>query len=430
MNRLSRKNFIYTGLLLFSMFFGAGNLIFPPFSGNQAGTSVFGAMLGISITAVLFPVLGVAAVAKTDGLDNLAGRVHKIFALSFSVLIYLSIGPMIAIPRAATVPFEMAFLPYLPQDFSPKLALLIFSFIFFALTYWLSAMPNKLVDRMGKILSPLLILFILVIFVVIAVGPKNIAPPTGNYSNSAFLQGFIDGYQTMDVAAALVFGLVVTVIMKSYQLTDRNVIVKSTILIGILAGIILGIIYFMIGYVGAAGSGFSQSGENGAQILSRMVIGSFGNFGIVIVGITFLLACLTTCVGLVTSCSEYFSSLIPKISYKAFALIITIFSFAIANQGLSKILSFSVPILIFLYPICFVLIGLAFLDPLFKGNRRVYQITVGATAVLSFLDAFQTNLEIDIMKKLPLGDFGLSWVLPVAFVFILGCVVVLLKNKA
>ena len=103
MNRLSRKNFIYTGLLLFSMFFGAGNLIFPPFSGNQAGTSVFGAMLGISITAVLFPVLGVAAVAKTDGLDNLAGRVHKIFALSFSVLIYLSIGPMIAIPRAATV---------------------------------------------------------------------------------------------------------------------------------------------------------------------------------------------------------------------------------------------------------------------------------------------------------------------------------------
>ena len=133
---------------------------------------------------------------------------------------------------------------------------------------------------------------------------------------------------------------------------------------------------------------------------------------------------------MVTSCSEYFSSLIPKISYKAFALIITIFSFAIANQGLSKILSFSVPILIFLYPICFVLIGLAFLDPLFKGNRRVYQTTVGATAVLSFLDAFQTNLGIDIMKKLPLGDFGLSWVLPVAFVFILGCVVVLLKNKA
>ena len=165
MKKLSNKDLLLVGLMLFSLFFGAGNLIFPPFLGQSSGNQVWIVMAGFFVTAVGFPVLGVIAVAKSSGLINLAKKVNPVFAVIFTILIYLSIGPGLGIPRAGSLPFEMAVAPYLPEGFSVKLALLAYTFIFFSISYWLSLSPNKLVDRMGKVLTPALLLLILVIVI-------------------------------------------------------------------------------------------------------------------------------------------------------------------------------------------------------------------------------------------------------------------------
>ena len=171
MNKLSKKDFVLVSLMLFSLFFGAGNLIFPPFLGQSAGNQMWVAMLGFFITAVGFPILGVVAVAKSKGLYNLANQVNPVFASIFTVLIYLSIGPGLGIPRAGSLPFEMAVAPYLPAEFSVTLARFLFTAVFFASSYWLALSPTKLVDRMGKVLTPILLMLITVIFVGSVVKP-------------------------------------------------------------------------------------------------------------------------------------------------------------------------------------------------------------------------------------------------------------------
>ena len=179
MKNLSKKDLLLVSLMLFSLFFGAGNLIFPPFLGQSAGNKTWVAMAGFLITAVGFPILGVVAVAKSNGLYNLAKKVNPIFALIFTTLIYLSIGPGLGIPRAGSLPFEMAVAPYLPQGMSRTLALFLFTLVFFAVAYWLSLSPSKLVDRMGKVLTPTLLFLIAIIFI------SSLFNPLGSYGNTA-----------------------------------------------------------------------------------------------------------------------------------------------------------------------------------------------------------------------------------------------------
>ena len=164
MKKCSKKNLILLSLTLFSMFFGAGNLIFPPFLGQNAGTQSLPALIGFLITAVGFPVLGIAVVSRFNGLDVLAQKVHAGFGLFFAVLIYLSIGPLLATPRTATLPFEMAILPLLPDGTSPQLSLLLFTSVFFLIAWLLSRNPSKLIDRLGKLLTPTLLVLIVAVF--------------------------------------------------------------------------------------------------------------------------------------------------------------------------------------------------------------------------------------------------------------------------
>ena len=162
---LSKRQTVLVSFMLFSLFFGAGNLIFPPFLGQNAGEYTVQAILTFCITAVILPVLGVIVVAKFYGLQNLASKVHPKFAIIYSVLIYLSIGPGLGIPRAASLPFEMAVAPYLPDGSNIKLYLFIFSLLFFIIAYWLASNPSKLVNRIGKVLTPSLLFLIVVLFV-------------------------------------------------------------------------------------------------------------------------------------------------------------------------------------------------------------------------------------------------------------------------
>lgn len=296
--------------MLFSLFFGAGNLIFPPFLGQNAGEHTFTAMAGFLLTAVVLPVLGVIVVARFDGLDKLSGKAGKRFAFIFTVLIYLSIEPGLGIPRAASVPFEMAVSPYLPNDANRTLWMVLYSALFFLVALWLCLNPGKLVQRIGRVLTPsLLILLVLLFISFVTKGNVNVAPALDSYQSSAFLKGFTESYNTMNTIAALNFGLVISTTLVSFGLNEKKDRITHTVYAGIFAGSILAIVYMMLSYMGMCSSGVYAVQENGAWTLRCIVQQVFGDGGTILLAAIFTLAYLTTCVGLINSISQFFSIL-------------------------------------------------------------------------------------------------------------------------
>ena len=220
--KLSRNKMLLVSFMLFSLFFGAGNLIFPPFLGQNAGSHTLPAMLGFLATAVVLPVLGVVVVARFDGLDRLGQQVGKRFAIVFTLLIYLSIGPGLGIPRAASVPFEMAVAPYLPEGANTTVWMLVYSLAFFLVALWLCMTPGKLVNRIGHFLTPSLLVLLVFLFVCFLFrGEVNVAPSQTAYDAAPFLKGFSEGYQTMDTIAALNFGLVIATTLDAAHRSGR-----------------------------------------------------------------------------------------------------------------------------------------------------------------------------------------------------------------
>lgn len=265
---------------------------------------------GFLLTAVVLPVLGVIVVARFDGLDKLSGKAGKRFAFIFTVLIYLSIGPGLGIPRAASVPFEMAVSPYLPNDANRTLWMVLYSALFFLVALWLCLKPGKLVQRIGRVLTPsLLILLVLLFISFVTKGNVNVAPALDSYQSSAFLKGFTEGYNTMNTIAALNFGLVISTTLVSFGLNERKDRITHTVYAGIFAGSILAIVYMMLSYMGMCSSGVYAVQENGAWTLRCIVQQVFGDGGAILLAAIFTLACLTTCVGLINSISQFFSIL-------------------------------------------------------------------------------------------------------------------------
>ena len=422
--KLSNKKMLFISFMLFSLFFGAGNLIFPPFLGQNAGENTVAAILGFVITAVVLPVLGVIVVAKTDGLDKLAGRVNAKFAVVFTLLIYLSIGPGLGIPRAASVPFEMAVAPYLPQGANLGLFMLLYSLVFFVVACWLSLNPSKLLERVGRFLTPSLLILIVFLFIsFVFKGETAVAQPQADYLQAPFLKGFCEGYQTMDTIAALNFGLVIATTLGTLGAKEKSDVMKYTKLAGVFAGSILTAVYVMLTFMGMQSSGVYPVQENGAWTLRQIVYQIFGNTGAILLAAIFTLACLTTCVGLITSISQFFSTFFKKISYRQWVFAITIFSFAICNQGLNTILSISVPILNAIYPVSIVLIVLGLCDRFIGKNRYIYPFTVLGTAwvsVISAVDGAGVSMGFlgTLCKALPFNDLGFGWVCVAVVMFV------------
>ena len=336
--KLTKKNILLLSFTVFSLFFGAGNLIFPPLLGQQAGSNTAFAFIGFLITAVILPVVGVIVVGKFNGLTNLANKVGTKFSFIFTLLIYISIGPGLGIPRAGSVPFEMAVYPYLKEGANFKLWMAIYTLVFFAVVLWLCLNPGKLVKRIGTFLTPSLLLLIIIMFITFLIkGVKGVSSPNDIYATNAFLQGFIDGYQTMDTIAALNFGLVVVLTLNSFGINNEKSVIKETIKSSIIAGSILTLVYLMLTIIGTYTSSIYPVYENGALILRRTMFDLLGNAGAIILAAIFTLACLTTCIGLTNSISAYFSNLFKKVSYKKWVIIITIVSFLICNLGLNMI---------------------------------------------------------------------------------------------
>ena len=414
--RLRKNELLLVSFMLFSLFFGAGNLIFPPFLGQNAGAQTVPAILGFLITAVVLPVLGVVVIARFDGLEKLGAQVGKRFALVFTLLIYLSIGPGLGIPRAASVPFEMAVAPYLPDSANLRVWMLTYSAVFFAVALWLCFTPGKLVKRIGTFLTPsLLTLLCFLFFSFLFKGESVVAAPQSAYENAAFLQGFADGYQTMDTIAALNFGLVIATTLGSFGLKEKKDVLSHTVKAGFLAGTILALVYLMLTYMGMQSSGVYPIQENGAWTLRCIVYQLFGNPGAILLAAIFTLACLTTCVGLINSISQYFSGLFKVLPYRGWVILITGFSFLVSNLGLSAILSISIPVLNAIYPVAIVLILLGLSHQLWQNNRLVYPVVVAGTAAVSVVYALESaGLPLGVVSRvcgmLPLYAEGFGWV--------------------
>lgn len=414
--KLGKKKILLVSFMLFSLFFGAGNLIFPPFLGQNAGTYTLSAIIGFLATAVILPVLGVVVVAQFDGINHLSQKVGAKFGLVFTLLIYLSIGPGLGIPRAASVPFEMAVAPYLPVGTNLTVWMVVYSLVFFLIALWLCLNPGKLVDRIGRFLTPVLLILLCVLFVSFLLwGENQIAGPQPTYQNVPFLQGFTDGYQTMDTIAALNFGLVIATTLWAFGVEEKKSIIRHTILAGTSAGFILAVVYMMLTYMGMCSSGVYPIQENGAWTLRCIVYQLFGNPGAILLAAIFTLACLTTCVGLINSISLYFSTIFKKLSYHQWVFIIIGFSFLTCNLGLNAILSISIPILNAIYPVSIVLIILGLSDKLWRNNCYVYPFVVAGTGCVSMIYAMDAvgiplGFVSALCRTLPLYSQGFCWV--------------------
>ena len=433
--KLSKKKMLLISFMLFSLFFGAGNLIFPPFLGQNAGSAAIPAMLGFLVTAVVLPVLGVIVVAQFDGLDKLSRNVGKRFSAIFTLLIYLSIGPGLGIPRAASVPFEMAVAPYLPEGTDAGIWMVTYSFVFFLVALWLCLNPGKLVSRIGTFLTPsLLTLLCLLFFAFLFKGQVSIEKPRTIYMTAPFLQGFADGYQTMDTIAALNFGLVIATTLGAFGLKNKKDVIRNTVFAGIFAGSILAAVYMMLTYMGMCSSGVYPIQENGAWTLRCIVYQLFGDFGAIFLAAIFTLACLTTCIGLINSISQYFSVQFKKLSYRQWVFVIVGVSFLICNLGLNAILSISIPVLNAIYPVSIVLIVLGLSHKLWENNSYVYPFAIAATGVVSILYSLDTakvplGFLSGILHKLPLYSMGFCWVCVAAAAIVISIIVNLVIRK-
>lgn len=431
---LSFRAYFVIGVMLFALFFGAGNLIFPAELGQKAGMNLWLAVIGFLITGVGLPFLGILAIGYSGSrnLQELAGRIHPAYGIVFTSLLYLTIGPFFAAPRTGAVAYDIGISPLIGHGYE-QLGLLIFTLLFFGVSLWLSLNPAKIVDRVGKILSPGIIILLLVLLVMVFIKPMGtIEAPQETYMNGAFVKGFTEGYNTMDALASLVFGIIVINAVRAMGVTSARGIVVATAKSGIIATLFLGIIYTGIAYLGATSTEAFGLFETGGPALSSAAEYYFGMTGTIMLTIVIFLACLTTSIGLITACGEYFHTLVPKISYKAFVTFFTILTFVTANFGLANIINYSTPVLMLLYPLAIVLILLAFLSPLFHHSRIVYVSAIVVTFMVSVIDGFKTLCELlginyfgwlapiisFYEKTLPFYSDGLGWILPFIFITI------------
>ena len=426
--QLTFKQRLLVAGTLFGMFFGAGNLIFPVHLGQLAGANVWSAMLGFIITAVGIPILGVAAIGIThsSGLQALATKVGKGYSYFFTCLLYLTIGPFFAIPRCATTSFTTGIQPLLGGE--SGLALLIFSGIFFALVLFFSLRPANITVWIGKLINPLFLVFLTILVAAALLDPgaaaSSVTPDPG-YESGALFSGFVEGYGTMDAIAGLAFGIVVIDIIRGMGVTEDRKIAADVLRCGALTGALMALIYVVTILMGAQSRGLFPISDNGGIALAQISGHYLGKFGSIVLALTITFACLKTSIGLVTSCAEAFERMFPQgPSYRSWAIVFTVFSFLISNFGLSKLLDYSLPVLMFLYPPTITLILLALGSKLFDHHPSVYICVTLFTCCAALFDLFktlparlQTSLHLDGLisladRFLPFFRLNLGWVVP------------------
>ena len=314
--KLSIQEYASVAIMLFGMFFGAGNLIFPVHLGQLAGSAMWPAFLGLLITAVGLPLLGVAAlgISRSGGLYELGSQIGKPYSLFFTCLLYLTIGPFFAIPRCATTSFTVGLEQVLPEGNS-QLFLLLFTLAFFTAALLFSLWPGKILTWVGRVLTPCFLVFLGILVVVALLHPAAAAAdiaPSGGYESQPFFTGFLEGYNTMDALASLAFGIVVVQVIRGLGVEDADAVAVTTVKSGVFSCLLMGVIYLAVTLVGVQSRGLFETSANGGVALAQIAQHYLGGAGLLILAATVTLACLKTAVGLITSCSETFSGLFPK----------------------------------------------------------------------------------------------------------------------
>ena len=429
----SRTRFIPIGLMLFALFFGAGNLIFPASMGQAAGTDVWWALLGFCITGVGLPLLTVMAVGYSGlpGLREIGNRVHPWFGVFYSTVCILAIGPCFAVPRTGTVSWEIAIVPFLEPS-QLEVGMPIFLAVFLGVAGWLAASPSKLVDRVGKILTPLLVLTLVVFIIKSFITPMGEPQtPVAPYATPvmAVVQGILDGYNTLDAIAALIFASLTIGVVRDAGFTKQSDIAREVFKAALIAAPMLGVIYIFIAKIGAESVSAIGIQETGAPILALSAKLLFGNGGAMLLAAMVILACLTTAIGLISCTAAHFMNLSGgRIKYGVWVVIFTVISYLIGLFGLKTIIVSTIPVLMFLYPLCVALVILSFLHNMIGGRRCVWVWTIGFTFVMALYNGLQTakiamgGLEAILAQWVPLHTYGLGWI-PFAVVgFVIGMI--------
>ncbi len=349
--------------------------------------------------------------------------VGRVFGLLLTIICYLCVGPLFATPRTATVSYEIAVKSVVGSD----QWLLLWSVVYFAVVVAVSMYPGRLLDTVGKFLSPIKIIALIILAITALVLPAGTAqPPVDAYATAAFSQGVTNGYLTMDTLASLVFGLVIVGAIQSRGITSVKLITRYAVLSGLIAGVGLALVYLSLFHLGTESAGLAKQATNGAEVLSAYVNFSYGENGRLFLGILITLACLVTAIGLTCACAGYFSG-ITRISYKTYVWIFAVFSMLVSNLGLTQLIKISIPALTAIYPVFVVLILLFFFKNYFKVARRV----VAPAAIVAFLfglaDACEamgvTAYPVTLARKVPLHDQGFAWLLPVLVVTIIAAII-------
>ena len=420
-NSLKKKDLLTLGFMMFSIYFGAGNLIFPTALGQAAGDHTLIAMLGFMTTGVGLPLLGITAIALAGG--EYASLLHEKtwprFATVLLVILYLIIGPLFAMPRTGAVSFEIGIRPFLGEE-NLDLGQLIYTAIFFATSYYLALNPNKIIDRVGKMLTPALLLVLAILFVQAFHAPLgNILAPTGSYIDAPFAQGFQDGYQTMDLLASIAIGALIANAVRLRGITDSRAIGAACLVSGLITVTLMAVVYGSLAYIGATSASVLSHSENGGQILSGAVDIFFGAAGNLLLAVIIGLACLTTCCGITSSAAMFFNKLLKgRVSYERLLLFSILFSFAASNIGLTQIIALAIPFLVVIYPLIIVFVILSLFDRFIGWRKSIYQGAMALTLIFSLIDGLHAAglssapVHALLVEYIPFYAIMMGWVCP------------------
>ena len=433
---VSGRELLFIASLLFGMLFGAGNLIFPVSLGQKAGNTVALATLGFCITGVGLPLLAIIAMARTESasMAELASKGGKNFSIFFSCLLYLCIGPLFAIPRTASVSFQVGLYPFIGEGYH-KMGLFIFTLLFFLAALYFSLRPGNILTYVGKILNPLFLFFLGILLLTAFLHPMGSIqslPATGEYAKNSFVTGLLEGYNTLDVVGALAFGNILIENVKNRGAKDGKEVSHLSIVSGSITTVMMATLYFALAFTGAGSRALFSIQDNGGDALHSISTHYFPRFGGVLLGLIICLSCLKTAVGLITAISMAFTEMFPKgLKYRNLVFVFTFFSFAISNLGLSRIIQYTVPALYFIYPMSIVLILLCLIGEHFRFEKKIFQTALYVTAPFALLDAYKAlpkellagipfhEKMMKLLSHIPLFSIGMGWVLPAILAFLL-----------
>ncbi len=400
---------IVVGFALFAMFFGAGNVVFPPYIGMHAGEQWANGFLFYFIADIGLALVAMFAILHAGGADNITGRIGHVASKVLMCAVILCIGPMVAIPRTAATTLEMSVTPFF-SGMSP----VVFSIIFFAVILLLSIKQSAVIDIVGKILTPALLIGLLILIVKGFVSPIGDIVDTGVSASEVTVNGIKSGYQTMDVLAAMAFGIIILSSADEKGYTDSKSAAKMIGIAAALSGVLLLIVYFGLTYLGATASTVFPTDISRANLVIGIVELLLGKAGLIIFAIVIALACITTAVALVSSAASFFAKLAnDKISYSVFVVVICVSSAVISNLGLDMIIAIATPVLDIVYPPMLVLILLSWFGD--KLHKSVYVSSVAGSLIASVLATAELyGMNIPVIDSLPLASLGLGWLTPAA----------------